>query len=304
MILGIVALIVGNFLGAAINPTFVKLGIRDIPPFTYTALRFIIACAAFYPLYHHLKTRKLHRGHFGELLKYSVFHSANIILFLIGISHTTVLMSMIFYALTPVMVGLFSHFFTHEKLTPHEVIGALIAFGGIGFLFLQSLEKGGVNTFGTPYGNVLMFLAALSLAIYYVFLRKLTKRYDVVALSLFANGLTGTLSLFMIPVEIIILHQTPHFTPFAILSLLLVGIGGSAAMLYLTQYGIKHTNAFLGSVFLYLGPLFAAITAIPLLGEQVTTNLIIGGVLILGGVFYATTSSRLFSDKTPPVESA
>jgi drug/metabolite transporter (DMT)-like permease len=72
-------------------------------------------------------------------------------------------------------------------------------------------------------------------------------------------------------------------------------------MLFLTQYGIKHTNAFLGSVFLYLGPLFAAVTAIPLLGEQVTTNLIIGGVLILGGVFYATTSAQIFGPKTPPV---
>lgn len=304
MVLGVLALIVGNFLGAAINPTFIKLGIRDIPPFTYTAIRFIIACAAFYPLYAHLKTKKIEKNHVRELLRYSVFHSANILLFLIGIPHTTVIMSMIFYALTPIMVGLFSHFFTHEKLSRHEVIGAAAAVVGIGFLFTQSLKGGGTNTFGTPFGNILMFLAASSLAVYYVFLRKLTKHYDVVSLSLFANGLTASLSLLIVPIELFVLNQTPHFTSFSVFSVFLVGVGGSAAMLFLTQYGIKHTNAFLGSVFLYLGPFFASVTAIPLLGEKVTLNLVVGGILILSGVFYATATSRGSHQKSTPVEPA
>ncbi|MBI1862878.1 EamA/RhaT family transporter, partial [Candidatus Microgenomates bacterium] len=41
----------------------------------------------------------------------------------------------------------------------------------------------------------------------------------------------------------------------------------------------------------------SAVTAIPLLGEQVTRNLVLGGLLILFGVFYATTSSRIFRRK-------
>lgn len=292
MFIGVLALIFGHFLGAAVNPTFVKLGIRDIPQFQYTALRFLVASIAFYPLYQHLKTRKLGRGHIVELTKYTIFHSANILLFLIGIPYTTVIMSMIFYALTPVIVGILSHYYTHEKLTKNQVIGAVIAVIGIFFLFMQSLEKSGRNTFGTPFGNILIFLAAVSLALYYLYSRQLTKHYDVVATSLYSIILTGTLSLFVVPVELFVFHQTPHFTSNTIISLLLVGIGGSAAMLYLTQYGIKHTNAFIGSVFLYLGPLFAAVTAIPLLNEQVTPKLIIGGSLILFGVFYATVSSR------------
>lgn len=294
MIPGIIALIVGNFLGAAINPTFIKLGIREMPPFTFTMLRFMIASIALYPLYYGLKSHKLKRGHIVELTRYTIFHSANILLFLIAIPHTTVLMSMIFYALTPVMTGIFSHYFTHDKLTKNQVTGAAIAFIGIGFLFLQSLEKSGANTFGTPWGNALMFVAAMSLAIYYTLTRKMSKQYNVVSLSLFGNLLTGTISLLIVPYELITHQGAFHITPFAIMSVVLVGVFGSAAMLFLTQYGIKHTNAFLGSVFLYLGPLFAAITAIPLLHEEVTTKLIIGGALILFGVFYATTSSRIF----------
>jgi drug/metabolite transporter (DMT)-like permease len=298
MLPGIIALIVGNFLGAAINPTFVKLSIQDVPPFLFTTLRFIVASVAFYPLYRHLKTRRLGRGHIRELTRYTVFHSGNILLFVIGIPYTTVLMSMIFYALTPIMVGLFSHFFTHEKLTGKQIVGAIIAFMGIGFLFLQSLNKNAANTFGTPFGNVLMLLAAVSLALYYVYSRRLMKTYDVVATSLYSYVLTGVLSALVVPFELGVWHKAVHFTPIAVMSILLVGIGGSAAMLYLTQYGIKHTNAFIGSVFLYLGPLFAAVTAIPLLHEKVTTNLIIGGTLILFGVFYATSSASVFRRNT------
>lgn len=297
MILGVVALFVGHFLGSAINPTFIKLGVRDIPPFTFTALRFVIAAAIFYPIYRVYHPRKLNRSHISQLTKYTLLHSANTLLFVVGIEYTTAIMSMIFYALTPIIVGLLSHYFSHEKLTRQQVFGTVIAVLGLVFLFLQSYNKAGLNTFGTPIGNLFMFGAAVSLAFYYFYSRKLSKVYDPMALSLTSYFLTSGLSLLLIPIELGALHRTPHFTTASIVYVVMVGTIGTALMMYLAQYGIKHTNAFIGSVFIYLGPLIAAITAIPLLGEKITTNLLIGGALILFGVFYATTSSHLFRRK-------
>jgi len=56
----------------------------------------------------------------------------------------------------------------------------------------------------------------------------------------------------------------------------------------LQQTTIKRTSAFVGSLSLYISPLFTAFTAIFLLGERLTIPFILGGTLIVIGVFYAT----------------
>ncbi|MBI1862496.1 DMT family transporter, partial [Candidatus Microgenomates bacterium] len=248
MIPGIIALIVGHFLGSAINPVFIKLAVRDIPPFMFTALRFITAAIVFYPMYRMVSKHKLSRSHKVQLVKYTLLHSANTLFYVIGIEHTTAIMSMIFYAMTPIVVGLLSHFFSHEKLTRHEVTGTAIAILGVAFLFLKSYDPGQINTFGTPFGNLMIFMAAVSLGFYYFFCRKLSKFYDPMTLSLTSYFLTGTLSVLLIPAEIGLLHRVPHFTLTSVLFVILVGTLGTALMMYLAQYGIKHTNAFIGSV--------------------------------------------------------
>lgn len=294
MIEGIVALITGHFLGSAINPSFIKLAIQDIPPFLFTFLRFVIAAAIFYPLYRHARKHKLNRSHKKELVKYTFLHSANTLCYVIGIAYTTAIMSTIFYALTPIVVGLLSHYFSHEKLTKHQVIGTGIAIFGVLFLFAQSYDKAQVNTFGTPFGNIMMFIAATSLGFYYFYSRRLSKTYSPMALSMTSYLLTGMLSLLLLPIEFGVFHKTVDFTVQSVFFLFVVGTAGTALMIFLAQYGIKHTNAFISSVFIYLSPLFSAIVAIPLLHEKVTPNLIIGGAFILAGVFYAATSDRIF----------
>jgi len=72
----------------------------------------------------------------------------------------------------------------------------------------------------------------------------------------------------------------------------LVGIG-SVAQYVALQVGVKRTNAFIASLFQYVAPFIATSAAIPLLGEKVTWELVVGGILILLGVFIATTFGQV-----------
>lgn len=293
MWIGIIALLFANLLASAINPTFVKLGVQEIPPVTYSALRFIVATAAFLPVF--LAGRKsFDRKHLPLLLKVSIFFPLNIILFAIGIQYTTALMTSILYAAVPVIVGFLSHYVIGEKLTKNKIAGAAISLAGISFLLYASVAKQDAISLGSVQGNVLCFIAVLCWSTYFAYSRKLTKLYSPVTTSFFSYALTMLLTVAIVPFElagrsfdITSLSATAWF------SVLIVGTGGSALMYYLMQQGIKRVGAFGASLFQYLSPVLASITAIPILGESFTTPMVLGSALILAGVFYATTYEQI-----------
>ena len=101
MWIGLGALLLANFLGGAINPTFVKLGVNEIPPLTFTALRFIIASILFFPIYLMTKPKHITRADFKALSMYSIFFVLNVGFFSYGIKYTTAIMSQFLYSAVP-----------------------------------------------------------------------------------------------------------------------------------------------------------------------------------------------------------
>ncbi len=291
---GILVLLLANALGSAINPTFVKIGLREIPVLTFSALRFIIAAGVFYPIFARSKKKAFDRNHIRTLVGVSLLFPMNIIFFGLAIQRTTVLMSQIFYAMVPLIVGFLSHFVLGDKLTRHSIAGAFISMAGIGFLISQSVMSSQSLTFGTPLGNALCIVAVLSWASYFALSKKLVHHYSPVTTSFFSFAFTAVLISIMALFEMMAKPVVwTSVSPVTWLSLVLVGVGGSAAMYFLMQVGIKRSGPFTASLVQYTGPLFASLTAIPLLGERVTPPLVIGGILILAGVFYATTYDKI-----------
>lgn len=286
---GILALLAANVLGGAISPLFVKLGTREVPPFTFTTLRFLLAIIVFLPFflrgYKNLKLKDVKIISF-----FSVFFALNLVLYAIGLQYTTIIISQTFYTLVPLIVGILAYFILKEKFTKNKIVGTVISFAGIIFILFQSLQKQEMFTFGTPVGNLIIFAAVLCWSFYLVFSRKLTKKYPATTTSFFSFFVTFVIAMPFIytePSSRNIINGT--ITPLAWISLLVTGTVSSALMFFLIQYGVKKTSAFTASVFSYFAPLLAAITAVPFANEKINLNLILGGILIVFGVFYATT---------------
>jgi drug/metabolite transporter (DMT)-like permease len=294
MALGIFFLLIASFIGAALSPIFVKLGVREIPPITFTALRFLIAAAIFLPIFLRQKDLRLQKKDILILTSQSLFFFFNVLLFSFAIQYTTVIMSQILYACVPIFVGFLAYVILKERLSKNKIIGGGVALLGISLLLFQSLSTQETITFGSPWGNLLGLGAVISWSIYMVLSKKLTHTYSPVTTSFFSFLTSAILLFLLVPMELFF-HPLvlSNITSVGIISLLGAGIISSAIMFFLIQVGIKRTTALTASLFQYTAPFFAAVTAIPILGEQPTPFLIVGGMLILGGVFYATTYTDL-----------
>lgn len=287
---GLAALAIANLLGSGLSPLFIKLGIREIPPLVFTALRFILAAIIFLPFYLRQISKKLSLKDFLLLSLQSIFFAGNVGFFSIGIQFTSAIMSQTLYTFLPIFVGVLSYFTLKERFSKAKIIGSAVALLGVSFLIQQSILKADILSLGTLLGNVIVLCAVMSYSGYITLSQKLTKIYSPVTTSFFNFAITAILLTAIIPFELtinpIILNK---ITIIGIVSLLGVSIFGSAISFFLVQVGIKKTSAFTASLFQYTGPLSAAITAIPILGEKPTFSMVAGGILIIIGVFYATT---------------
>lgn len=293
MWLGLLALLVAQFIGGAGGPLAIKLGVKEFPPLTFTFLRFFFATIILLPIYLREKN-KPSRVDWKNLFTKSIFFSFNAAFFSIGIQYTTAIMSQILYTLVPVIVLFFAYVLLKEKITMPKIVGLVVSSIGVSFLIEQSIEKADLFSFGHPLGNFFVLCAVFSWAFYFVFSKQLQKKYSIATIT-FSNFLTAVVILSLtIPFEL-------YVRPLVLKDITIVGIGSllyvavflSAIMIFLMQFGVKRTNAFSASLFSYMGPLFALFTAIPFLGERLTIGLVVGGVLILTGVFYATTYEQV-----------
>lgn len=293
MMAGIIALLVANFIGGALSPVFVKFGVREIPPLIFTTLRFVIAIIIFLPFYLGSRER-LKIGDIKIISFYSIFLALNVSLFAIGLQFTTIIVSQILYTLVPVFVGIFSYIILREKFPKIKIMGALVALIGVIFIILQSVEKQQSLTFGTPLGNIIILGAVLSWAMYVTLSKKLTDKYKPVTTTFYGFLLTIVILGIFTPFEIVGTHfSIARITNVGIGNLIGAGIISSALSYFLIQYGIKRTTPFISSVFFYFAPFFASITAIPLAQERITIQLVLGGLLIIIGVFFVASAESV-----------
>lgn len=141
------------------NAVAIKIALTGLGTFTAAAVRFSIAVVAIF-----LWTRFTHqsirfrKGQAHQLFILSILFVAQISLFYAGLSKTFASRGALIVNLVPFLVLLLSHFFTRDdRITPGKLLGILMGFSGILFLFLQKRDIS--NELKT--GDMLIFSATL-----------------------------------------------------------------------------------------------------------------------------------------------
>jgi len=135
------ALIIVIFAGILTGGTsvYVKLGLREIPPFTFTFIRFFLALVFFIPLI--LKTKfKINKDSLPVFLV-SLLSTLNIILFSFGIRLTSASLGQLIYALVPILSVIISHYLLKEKITWKKILGILLGFAGMGVIIIPAVSN-------------------------------------------------------------------------------------------------------------------------------------------------------------------
>jgi drug/metabolite transporter (DMT)-like permease len=200
-------------------------------------------------------------------------------------------------ALLPVMVALGAWFWIGEKLTGRIILGGMLAFVGAVWLSL-----GGEASDYAPnplYGNFMEFLAMVMAVGYTLTLKHLSKRFKPLFLTAF-QALVG--SLFFAP--FLLLESVSLPTTFPLmpsLAVLYLGIAVSFGAYGLYNYGVSHMPASEASLYINLIPVFAVIMGYLLLDEALGWDQLLGGMVILTGVWIAQSrSAEVIADPEIP----
>lgn len=270
----------------------IKFTVGVFSPITLVVLRALLAALFITPIVFQkrlfiLKEKRM------QLILANILFAANWLFFAFGIDHTTVIMGQIIYLPTAAIVAIIGYLFLKEKLTKEQIIGLILAIGGMSFLIYGSYSTGEVLSFGTPTGNFLVMLGLFSWSIYTVVSRSISNLYSPLTITFFNFVMALVLSFILLPLELANRSFPIHLTTTGILGLLSVALFNSVIFFYLYQWLVKHTSAFISSLSLYLVTVFASMAGIVFFNEKLTTNLIIGVFFIVIGVFLSTSYNYL-----------
>ena len=183
-----------------------------------------------------------------------------------------------------VLAALFAPFVLRERTRPIVVLSFAVAMAGV------TLLSGFDPTRASIGGIVAGLIGATSFAFYLVLSRRWSGAYGLDATTLVvplvgAQALVlGTITLVTAPASLV----PTDVQPIAVASMLWIIAGPSIGGNLLAAASVRRVPARRTSALLLLNPLTAAALAVLLLGEVPTANELVGGAMVLGGMFVAT----------------
>lgn len=281
----VLALIIANIIWGAASPIF-KLALENIQPFTLAFLRFFGASLLLFPFtYSNLAVK---RTDWLKLILLSVFGiTINISFFFMGLNYAPSINAPIISSAGPVFIYLFSIFILHEKNHPRVLAGTLVSLIGVFTIIGQPLLSMGKGDGAQFIGNIFFLLAAIGSVFHAVICKEICSKYRASTVT-FWSFLIGAIT--FLPFFILEINRQ---NPFAGLDYrgftgILFGVFLSSALAYsLFDWGIKKIDAQEVGLFYYIDPVIAAIIAIPLLGEVITSVFLLGSLLVFSGIFIA-----------------
>ena len=185
-------------------------------------------------------------------------------------------------ALNPAITIALSAVLLKERLSLRRWAGVLLALLGVAIV----VSRGDFTSFatgGVGAGELYMFAAVISWALYTILGRKVLGGLSPLAATNYA-ALWGTLLLGAVAAP----HfDTLHPTQFdwrMIVSLLYLGVLGTALAFVWYYMSVKKVGASSASIFNNLVPVFGVAISVAVLGEALLPPMLVGGVIAIAGV--------------------
>jgi drug/metabolite transporter (DMT)-like permease len=270
------------FLGT--NPVAVKVAVAEFPPLPFVTMRFTLAGLLLLTLVALLEQADGRPGR-RDLLSLAgvglVGVGANNVAFTLGVSMTTASETALIYAAVPVWGILLGLALGLERPTPWGILGVCLAFSGVAVVVY-----GGLTGSTSLLGNLLVVVATVCWGSYAVLSLPLLRRYSplVVASYTMLFGGLGALPL-ALPgfLDASWADASGRAWEALAYSTLLVAAFGFWAW----QRGVSQIGANRVLIYQYLITLVGVTAGVLLLGESLTANKVLGGAVILLGVYLA-----------------
>jgi drug/metabolite transporter (DMT)-like permease len=194
----------------------------------------------------------------------------------------------------PVMIVLLSWMFLGERTIGIQWLGIVVAIAGVLYIVARGDPATLVNL-SFNIGDAILIACNLGLAGYGVAVRRLPPGFHPLSLITIVCAV-GAVCHIPFFVNELASGAAVIWGTKAVVSLLFVAIFPSVCAILLWNSAIARIGPTRAGFYMYLTPVYAAIFAIPLLGESIGIYHIVGAVLIVVGV---TLSSRKAQEKGP-----
>lgn len=271
-------------------PILGKIVLRSISSTSLVGFRILAATLVFALMHRQAgEILKLPKRTLASLLLCSLLGVViNQLIFVKGLSMTTVINATLITTTIPVFTLAISIMVGHDKASWRHILGIALAAAGVVYLvdpFRATFSA------GTTLGNILIVINSLSYGAYIALSRDLVKRYGAlnVITWLFMIGTVVTLPITIYAWSAVQIDLLPLNTWLTLIYIVLVPTVGAY---YLNAWALMRVSPGVVAIYIYLQPLLAFGLAPLILGERLNSRTIVACVLIFAGVAVVTIFGR------------
>ncbi len=246
----------------------------------------------------HSKTRQeiisIPRPTFLIMIAIGIILAAHFALWITSLKFTSVASSVILVTAHPILVGPISHYFLKERLSIVNTTGIIISVSGVTILVTGNFGLGSF-TLDSLEGNILAILGGAAAGLYILGGRKIRKTVSVGSYAFIVYSI-GTIVLLAICLFYNVPLNNLSLDAYIIIFLMAIVAGIFGHTLY--NWSLKHIRASVASVVLLGEPLGSTLLAFALPWIQQTPSYytIIGGAIILSGIYLTARNSDDFNN--------
>jgi drug/metabolite transporter (DMT)-like permease len=262
---------------------FIKLGLEDLPPFTFAGIRFVIAVAILSTIVA-LRRLSLPRTSRDWLLLFVsglLAFCVNYGLLFWGEQYISSGLAAVLQSTIPAFGLVIAHFYLpDEQMTPAKIIGIVLGVIGVAVIFSNQLDVAGsmavagcaaltVSSMGAAYSNVLV--------------KAYGKHLDPAILA------GGQMFFGLIPLLLIGIpwEGNPinfNWTPMAVVSLIYLAVVGSVVAFLLYYWLVQNMDVTKTMLIALVTPVVAVTLGMLVLDEELHGRTLLGGLMIISGI--------------------
>lgn len=228
--------------------------------------------------------KQLSRRDFVLALIAGISLALHFALWISSLDYTSVMSSVVFVSTNPLFVGLASVLLLRESISRGTLVGIIVAGIGGAIIGLTDLEQAGVETL---QGNALALLGAVTVSGYLLIGRRLRKQLSLLA---YIGLVYSTAAIVLIALAIAMGENLLGYSLAGYLFVALLAAGPQLIGHTSYNWALKYVSATFVTVTLLAEPIGATLIAIPALNQIPSPMKILGGALILIGIYFAAKS--------------
>ena len=197
-----------------------------------------------------------------------------------GLAYISASLERLILYLNPTLVLLLGLVLYQRKITRFQAVGMAISYGGVLLVFGHEITLQGANA---ALGALLVFLSAVSYAIYLSFSGELVQRLGSLRLAGLATGVACVLCIgqFLVLRPLSAAEVAPEVIWLSVLNATLC----TAMPVLAVMMAIERIGASMAAQTGMIGPMSTILLGVVLLGEPFTAWVAAGSVLVIAGIF-------------------